>query len=173
MRRAAKVDANQPEIVAALRKSGCSVEHLHSVGGGVPDLLVGVAGLNLLLEVKDGAKPPSARKLTPDQVEWHGKWLGHKAVVSTVEEALEAVESFLCSHGRNVPPVMTDMLIALRGSNEKSLNLSGMSSAPPFPASLSRGSRKNRTRQSATPLSTIRSPSGATIPAGRAASSKR
>jgi hypothetical protein len=31
------------------------------VGRGVPDLLVGWRGTNLLLEVKDGNKPQSAR----------------------------------------------------------------------------------------------------------------
>ena len=90
-RRAAKVDANQPEIVAALRRAGCSVEHLHAVGAGCPDLLVGYRGQNYLVEVKDGAKPPSARHLTPDQVEWHAAWRGGVAVACNVSEAFEAV----------------------------------------------------------------------------------
>jgi hypothetical protein len=42
-----------------------------------------------LLEVKDGAKPPSARKLTPEQEEWHRHW--PVAVVTSVDEALRAV----------------------------------------------------------------------------------
>jgi len=89
--RAARVDANQAEIVDALRKVGCTVQPLHAVGQGVPDLLVGYRGNNVLIEVKDGSKPPSARKLTPDQVKWHGDWRGHVAVVSTVAEAIAAV----------------------------------------------------------------------------------
>ena len=36
MRRAAKVDANQPEIVQALRKAGCFVQPLHTVGQASP-----------------------------------------------------------------------------------------------------------------------------------------
>lgn len=93
MRRAAKVDANQPAIVEALRAVGCTVQPLHAVGKGCPDLLVGLPGTrsNLLLEVKDGSKPPSARKLTPDQAVWHDAWRGQVAVVSSVKEALEAV----------------------------------------------------------------------------------
>lgn len=91
MRRAAKIDRNQPEIVAALRKAGCTVESLAAVGNGVTDLLVGRAGINYLLEVKDGEKPPSERKLTPDQVVWHGNWQGQKCVVNNIEEALRAV----------------------------------------------------------------------------------
>jgi len=91
MRRAAKVDANQPDIVAALRKIGATVQPLHAVGQGCPDLLVGWRGMNTVIEVKDGSKPPSARKLTPDQVEWHAEWRGQVTVVETVEQAIEAV----------------------------------------------------------------------------------
>lgn len=87
-RRAAKVDANQPAIVAALRQAGASVAPLHMVGSGFPDLAVGYRGVNHLLEVKDGAKPPSARKLTPDETEWHATWRGSVRIVSSVPEAL-------------------------------------------------------------------------------------
>jgi hypothetical protein len=91
MRRAAQVDANQPEIVEALRSVGASVEFLHTVGKGCPDLLVGHAGRNYLLEVKDGRKVPSARQLNDDQEEWHDAWRGHRCVVESVEDALRAI----------------------------------------------------------------------------------
>ncbi len=91
MRQAARTDANQTEIVAALRAIGASVEPLHRVGGGCPDLLVGFRQTTLLLEVKDGAKPPSERKLTPNQVKWHSTWQGQKAVVTSVDEAVKVV----------------------------------------------------------------------------------
>lgn len=89
MRRiASKVDRNQAEIVAALRAIGATVQLLHSVGAGCPDILCGFRGRNVLLEIKDGNKPPSARKLTADQVEWHGGWKGQVAVVEDVDAAL-------------------------------------------------------------------------------------
>lgn len=91
MRRASRTDANQAEIVAALRGVGASVHPLHMVGDGCPDLLVGLRNVNYLIEVKDGSKPPSARQLTPDQREWHGAWRGNVAVVKSVEEALTLV----------------------------------------------------------------------------------
>ena len=91
MRRAAKVDANQREVVAALRGAGATVQPLHAVGEGCPDLLVGYKGLNLLLEVKDGGKPPSAQKLTPQQEIWHRDWRGHRVVVNSPEDALAAI----------------------------------------------------------------------------------
>lgn len=91
MRRAAKIDRNQPEIVSALRAAGVTVQPLHSVGMGCPDLLCGFKGRNVLLEVKDGARPPSERRLTDAQVEWHAGWRGDVAVVETIEQALTAV----------------------------------------------------------------------------------
>ena len=87
-RRAAKVDANQKQVVKALRDAGATVQHLHAVGAGCPDLLVGFRAINYLMEVKDGHKPPSARKLTPDQVVWHDQWRGNAHVVKSVTEAL-------------------------------------------------------------------------------------
>ena len=91
MRRAAKVDDNQGEIVQALRQIGCSVQPLHTVGKGVPDLLVGFRGKNLLLEIKDGNKVASARRLTTDQKVWHRQWCGQCKVVSSVDEAIKTV----------------------------------------------------------------------------------
>ena len=87
MRRAAKVDSIQPAIVSALRKAGASVEPLHMVGRGVPDLLVGLAGRTMLVEVKTGNGG-----LTDDQVVWHRMWRGSPvAIVRSVEDALYAI----------------------------------------------------------------------------------
>lgn len=91
MRRAARVDDNQREIVDALRRVGCSVWSLAGVGKGFPDLAVGFRGRNLFLEVKDGSKPPCKRKLTPDEEAFHASWRGHVAVVESVEDALKIV----------------------------------------------------------------------------------
>ena len=88
MRRAAKVDANQTEIVNALRQVGASVQSLASTGKGCPDLLVGFRGVNWLLEIKDGRKVRSARKLTKDQVVWHQTWRGKVYIVESVDQAL-------------------------------------------------------------------------------------
>ena len=91
-RRAARVDANQAEIVAAMRAAGATVVSLAACGAGIPDLLVGRSGKTALVEVKDGSKPPSERRLTPDQLRWHGSWTGGTlAVVCDVESALRAL----------------------------------------------------------------------------------
>ena len=66
--RAAKIDANHEQVVTALRAAGATVQSLAGVGKGVPDLLVGYQGQTLLMEVKDGFKPPSKRALNEDQL---------------------------------------------------------------------------------------------------------
>jgi len=81
-----RVDANQPEIVDALRKVGASVQHLHETGYGVPDILVGFRGFNFLLEIKG-----KQGKLNPLQHRWHCAWQGQVCVVRSVDEALEAI----------------------------------------------------------------------------------
>jgi hypothetical protein len=91
MRKRGRIDANQEAIVTALRALGCSVQSLAACGSGVPDLLVGTRDRNCLLEVKDGTKPPAARKLTPAQEAWHKAWRGKVAIVTTPLEALQAV----------------------------------------------------------------------------------
>jgi len=88
MRKYGRVDANQISVVKALRSAGASVQSLASIGKGCPDLLVGFEGINYLLEVKDGKKPPSERKLTDDQVKWMDSWDGEVIVVNSPKEAL-------------------------------------------------------------------------------------
>ena len=55
-------------------------------GDGVPDLLVGRAGSNFLLECKS-----QKGKLNPIQVSWHEDWRGHRSVVRSIDDALTAV----------------------------------------------------------------------------------
>jgi hypothetical protein len=92
VRRRAAVDANQPEIVSALRHAGATVIHTHTVGKGAPDIVCGFRGVTFLLEIKDGSKPPSRRALTEDEFALHTTWRGGPlVVVSSVDEALEAI----------------------------------------------------------------------------------
>lgn len=88
MRIKSKVDANQKLMVAALRKAGYSVLHLHTLGKGAPDILVGGNGSNYLFEIKDGTKTKSQKKLTPDEIEFHDTWRGQVAIIENIEQAL-------------------------------------------------------------------------------------
>ena len=93
MRRANRVDANQDQIVETLRACGAYVRVV-TMGDGIPDLLVGYNGYTLLLEVKDGNKPPSARELTPAEAKFFREWTGGMiAVVKNIEEALDILKN--------------------------------------------------------------------------------
>lgn len=74
-----------------LEQIGATVQSLASIGRGCPDLLVGYRGINFLLEIKDGKKSPSRRRLTGDQVDWHAAWRGRLYVVESAIQALEIV----------------------------------------------------------------------------------
>lgn len=91
MRRKAKNDANQAQVVEGLRKLGYSVLILSRVGEGCPDLLVGNMGRNWLIELKDGSKYPSERKLTPDQETFFSSWRGQVNKAESLEEILDII----------------------------------------------------------------------------------
>lgn len=93
MRRAARTDDNQKRIVEGLRKAGFSVRATHQVSDGFPDITVGANKKNFLFEIKDGNKVKSARKLTPDEVEFHSTWKGQITIIETVEQAIEYINS--------------------------------------------------------------------------------
>lgn len=90
--RAKRVDDNQPEIVKQLKKiPGVSVAHTHTIGDGFVDLVIGFRGNNYLCEVKDPSKPPSKRKLTPDEERFHARWTGQIAIIETVNDFLKLI----------------------------------------------------------------------------------
>ena len=92
MRYANRIDANQNAIVEALRECG-AVVRIVSQGDGIPDLLVGYQGYTILMEVKDGDKVPSARKLTPAEQKFFDDWRGGMlVVVNSVEEAIDVLK---------------------------------------------------------------------------------
>lgn len=81
------VDDNQLEIVKALEAIGCDVLEI----GWPVDLLCGFRCRNFLIEVKDPNKPPSKRRLTPEQDEFFKTWRGQVRKVETAEDAIQLV----------------------------------------------------------------------------------
>ena len=92
MRRAARTDGNHQAVISEFRRLGCSVLDMSRLGEGAPDLLIGYGGISLLVEVKDGSKPPSKRALTTDQVQWWLDWNQNPRVVRNLEQVAETVE---------------------------------------------------------------------------------
>lgn len=81
MRRRARVDTNQASIVAHLRALGATIIHTHTIGRGCPDIVVGINGRNLLIEIKY-----KRARLTPDEITWHSQWRGHVAIVRNFDD---------------------------------------------------------------------------------------
>jgi hypothetical protein len=86
-----RTDSNHADIMTTFRALGCSVQSVAMVGKGCPDLLVGKDGWTVPVEVKDGAKPPSARKLTADEEIWRANWKGSYALIESPEQAHQLV----------------------------------------------------------------------------------
>ena len=78
-------------VVEGLRAAGATVTSLAAVGRGCPDLVVGALGINYLIELKNPLVKPSARRLSPDEADWHSCWVGQVAIIETLEEALALV----------------------------------------------------------------------------------
>lgn len=87
MRRAARTDKNQGEIVRGLRQMGVSVE----VIGKPVDLLVCFRGETSLMELKSPNPDGGDHALTKDQVEFIARWPGKVHIVRSVGEAIEVL----------------------------------------------------------------------------------
>jgi len=78
------VDANQAEVVAALRAAGWTVKDCHALGGGVFDLAVRKDDFRAWVEVK-----MQGEKLTAAEKEFEEWGPGMKFVVYGAEAAVE------------------------------------------------------------------------------------
>ena len=91
MRRASRRDVNERKIIDALKACGAYVKQINDEGAF--DLLVYYRGHTLLLECKDGDKPPSARALTPAEQKFHDEWPGANLhIVNSEHEALDILK---------------------------------------------------------------------------------
>lgn len=83
MRRAARIDSTQPEIVKAIRKIGGEVTHLHAAGQGIADIAVSYRQKWFFFELKS-----PGGKQNPDQLAWAAK---QRAPVYVISSPLEAI----------------------------------------------------------------------------------
>ncbi len=93
--RGKRIDANQPEAVTYLRSAGYSVFITATVGGGFPDLVCTHTEdrwFTALVEIKDGKRPPSARKLTVPEQAFHNIWPGTCITALSGEDAWKRLE---------------------------------------------------------------------------------
>jgi hypothetical protein len=104
-------DANHGTIVRAFEQAGATVVSLHTLGKGVPDLLVGYADRDQLVEIKLPLRKASAAgaiqhpktRLNNRQVGWHNNWRGTRPrIIRTPEEAENLLDEMADSHRQGV-----------------------------------------------------------------------
>lgn len=88
-RRAARVDGNHAELRQQARACGMLWVDTFRLGEGAPDAFVCWRGAWCAVEVKDPTKPPSKRRLTDDELEWHEHANAKGAPVAVVHDIQE------------------------------------------------------------------------------------
>tara|TARA_R110000850_G_scaffold160756_1_gene285169 strand:- start:188 stop:571 length:384 start_codon:yes stop_codon:yes gene_type:complete len=97
-RRAARVDDNQSEVVACFRRLGWSVLIISQLKNCC-DIIVAKGGETIAIEIKDGNKPPSARKLSEGEQKFKDNWLGRWELVASVDDVIKLnAESTACDN---------------------------------------------------------------------------
>ena len=79
-RRANRRDANHRDIIEEFKRLGWSVLDIADLKNCC-DLMVAKCGHTIAIEVKDGEKPPSARKLTSGEESFRERWTGNYKIV--------------------------------------------------------------------------------------------
>ncbi len=87
-------DGNHKEIKEELEKYGFSVHDAANLGDSFPDLVVAFQGITGLIEVKDGSKVPSKRKLSEGQIEFQQRWKGYIDTVINTKDCLKLRNRF-------------------------------------------------------------------------------
>lgn len=84
-----RVDRNHGEIKKCFEYLGYSVSDVFQLKTGIGDIIVGKYDKNYLIEIKDGEKPPSQKKLTPTEHKFKDSWKGQHDIIESIEDVLE------------------------------------------------------------------------------------
>ncbi len=88
--RPCRVDANQAEVITALRAAGYYVKALHMVGFGFPDLLVVSKSRRVvLMEIKQRGE-----SLNRDERDFHEVYPGPICIAHSSQEAVDIMAKF-------------------------------------------------------------------------------
>jgi Holliday junction resolvase len=93
MRKYGRRDDNHTDIVGTFRAIGFSVLDTASLGGGAPDIIVSNHLNTWAIEIKDGDKSPSKRKLREAQKKFRATWQGKYAIIESVDDVLALVRN--------------------------------------------------------------------------------
>lgn len=91
MRLRGRIDRNHEDIRKGFESHGCSCVSTANLGDGAPDLMVGFRGENHWFEIKDELSPPSHRRLTIAELNFHARWKGKIHVIGNLTQGLRAI----------------------------------------------------------------------------------
>lgn len=94
MRRAARLDSNHGDVRIHLERHGWTTRSTAPLGDDFPDIIAARQQFTALVEVKDGSKPPSKRKLSEGQQRFRDTWPGVVITALTPEHALLQLEAW-------------------------------------------------------------------------------
>ena len=86
-RRAAKVDDNQKETVKLFRELGWCVLIISQLKNCC-DIIISKNNITIAIEIKDGKKPPSSRKLSEGELKFKSEWKGLYELVICDEDVI-------------------------------------------------------------------------------------
>ena len=89
-RRAARKDANHNEITDLFISMGWSVLDISQLKNAC-DAFVSKGPRTIAIEIKDGKKPPSQRKLSKGESEFKDSWNGEWALIESTEDAIKLI----------------------------------------------------------------------------------
>lgn len=106
----AKKDANHNQIVEEFIQLGCCVHDCSSVGGGVPDLLVGLPDsyLCMYVEIKNPKTGYGRRGLNKNQKAFAANWTGGLMVVKDLGDVYTVVAKLKSWHRAIHQPYVMD-----------------------------------------------------------------
>lgn len=87
-RRAARKDANHNEITDCFSSLGYSVLDISQLKNAC-DAIVAKGSRTIAIEIKDGSKPPSQRKLSSGEVNFKNRWNGEWALIESIEDVIQ------------------------------------------------------------------------------------
>jgi hypothetical protein len=85
MRTAARIDDNQPEIVKEFRRLGFSVLLISQLKN-CADILISRDMFTAIIEIKDGKKSPSQRRLTEGEQKFKDSWKGRYYLCESLKD---------------------------------------------------------------------------------------
>ncbi len=79
-------DTNHNELVNHFREFGLSVLIIADLANCC-DIVIALHGRTIMIEIKDGKKPPSARKLTSGEIAFKESWKGCWRLCESIKDA--------------------------------------------------------------------------------------